>query len=66
MTLGVANVTGDGNGPDALHVVDEVRALRLPYHLLVGGEAAFQLDHEHALGQRLPLALLLLAAALSC
>ena len=61
-TLVVANVTGDGNGPDALHVVDEVRALRLPYHLLVGGEAAFQLDHEQALGQHLPLALFLLAA----
>jgi RND superfamily putative drug exporter len=61
-TLLVANVTGDGNGPGAVHVVEELRALQLPYHLLVGGEAAFQLDHEHALGRRLPLALLLLAA----
>ena len=59
-TLVVANVTGDGNGPAALRVVGEVRALELPYHVLVGGEAAFQLDHQHALGQRLPLALLLL------
>ena len=61
-TLVVANVNGDGNGPGALNVVEELRALKLPYHLLVGGEAAFQLDHEHALGQRLPLALLLLVA----
>jgi len=60
-TLLTADVTGDGNGPNALNVVDELRALQLPYHLLVGGDAAFQLDHRHALGQRLPLALLLLA-----
>ena len=59
-TLVVANITGDGNGPAALRVVGEVRALQLPYHVLVGGEAAFQLDHQHALGRRLALALLLL------
>ena len=60
-TLLTADVTGGGNGPNALKVVGELRALQLPYHLLVGGDAAFQLDHQHALGQRLPLALLLLA-----
>jgi RND superfamily putative drug exporter len=62
-TLVVANVIGDSDGPEALRVVDEVRALRLSHPVLVGGEAAFQLDHQRALGERLPLALLLLGGA---
>jgi RND superfamily putative drug exporter len=62
-TLLVADIDGAGNGPLALRAVHTMREAHLPYKLLVGGGAAFQIDHQHELAERLPLALVLLALA---
>jgi RND superfamily putative drug exporter len=59
-TLLTTEVGGASNGPQAVRVVQDIRSLHTGYGILVGGAAAFQLDHEHQLAGRLALAIGLL------
>ncbi|MPQ96571.1 MMPL family transporter [Modestobacter sp. I12A-02628] len=51
---------GDSQGPTAMRLVDEVRALDAPATVRVTGDAAFLTDYQDALVDRMPWALLVL------
>ncbi|MGY1745038.1 MMPL family transporter [Blastococcus sp. SYSU D00695] len=54
---------GDSQGPVALRLVDDVRALDGPAGVLVTGDAAALVDYEQALTDRLPWMLAVIAVA---
>ncbi len=55
--------TGESQGPVAMGLVDDVRALDGPAGALVTGDAAELTDYQDALGARLPWMLLVIAGA---
>ncbi len=55
--------SGDAQGPVALRLVEDVRALPAPAPVLVTGDAAELVDYQQAIGDRLPWMLGIIAAA---
>jgi putative drug exporter of the RND superfamily len=58
------NTGVEGESSVGEHLVERVRSVPAPAHFLVGGESAQLLDTEHSIGERLPLAALIVALAM--
>lgn len=55
--------SGDIGGPPAQRLVRDIRALRPPFRVLVGGPAAEVVDYKDSVGRRLPWAVLVVVVA---